>query len=365
MKSLIFILVSLLSVELPPQTVAAANRNVIPGMLVRAKVTKSTDVANRQVEFQLRVEHVYVGPPEAEGATFSKVTSKSGEGTGVIYPVPKLEEEGIWPLLLSKGGALEMDYGFQYLLDGVVLPSRKGVDARYEQVRMLAERIEEIVNAPKDERVKMSQECMKDATAEVASWAIYYYAGTGGAGARESIRKLATDESLAVLVQINIDEALFAIDPEWRDSKERFEMFNRWVTKDYSDDPHVGYIRGRLDIASQHGGLTAATLLVLLNRAFEAKTLPPATLRECGWLVGTITMRQQTTYADLAKQISESKSHDMRLACAQALRDHLYLGEGQLSELKQIVKDLSDKDVKAALTSAIEKHEKSSAIPAH
>ena len=338
----------------------ARRSRVVPEILVQAKVVVVDAPERGWIQAQLEIQHVYVGPAEVKGARFSVRTTKSGQGSNMLHPAPKENEVGIWALRKNKGGELVTGFSLTFLYRGLPLPSRLGVSPRYEQTSILAERIEKITTAPAEERWAMAQGYTRDPVAEVAAWAVHFAGELGGPQVIEFIRELAQDETLGIAVQVSIDEVLFKIDPDWGQSKERWEMFNRWVTKDYSDDPYVGRIRNRLDLASQHGGLDGALLWILLERAFKAKTLPALVLRECGWLIGTATERSKDAgaiYDRLVKFITESNSHDMRLACARALKNYIALTPEWIEELKGILEGMKDQEVKEVLSSAIKKAE--------
>jgi len=230
----------------------------------------------------------------------------------------------------------------------------------------LAERIEKIMAAPAEERWTIAQGYTRDPIPEVAAWAVHFARELGGPDVVEFIRDLAKDETLGILVQVSIDEVLFKIDPDWGQSKDRWAMFDRWVTKDYSDDPYVGRIRNRLDLASQHGGLDSALLLILLERAFKAKTLPASVLRNCGRLIGYASTRSgdaAASYDLLIKLITQDSSQDVRLDCARALKNYIALSPKLIKNLKSIVESITDQKVKDVLLSAINDAEKGSDPP--
>ena len=332
----------------------------IPQILVAARVVKMEDAGLGWIEAELQVQHVYVGPPDVTDARFSVETTKSGQGSGMIHPLPKKDEAGIWALRKGDDGALVMDHGYTYLCPGLRLPARLGVSPRYEQVRVLAERIQRVTGARTDDRRVLAQQYTRDPLPEVGAWAVYFLGEFGGADALKFIYDLAKDESLSILVQVSVDDVLFKMDPAWGQSKDRFAMFERWVTRDYSGDPYVSRVFNRLDVASQHGGLSQGLLLALVERALTAKKLPGAVLQNLVWLVGTVSERSKdaaASYDILVKFIKESMDHDMRLACAQALKDHVPLNAERMADLRSVLNDLKDQEVKDVVSSAIKNAE--------
>jgi len=331
----------------------------IPQILVEAQVASMVDKPTKEIDVQLEIRHVYVGPTSLKGRHFSVTTTESGLGTGTLYPVPKDGEVGLWVLYENKDGVLLTDVT-DYLYPGLVLPCRLGLSPRYEQVKILAERIAEVQAAPVAERWPKAQRYVHDSVHEVAAWAVYFANEIGGPDVLKVIHGLASDGSLSILVQVSVDDVLFKMDPAWGQSKDRFAMFERWVTRDYSGDPYVSRVFNRLDVASQHGGLSQGLLLALVERALTAKKLPGAVLQNLVWLVGTVSERSKdaaASYDILVKFIKESMDHDMRLACAQALKDHVPLNAERMADLRSVLNDLKDQEVKDVVSSAIKNAE--------
>lgn len=259
------------------RTAVANGATLLPGRtaLVRAIVIGENN-ADVDVINLIRIEHVYAGDPGIIGRTFSaRSAEQMPEGNGsVLVPRLRIGEVGIWLVEDGRGELFSKDW-YNYMR----WPARR-VRSRpsapdYDAIRHFSECVE--AAARLDEPGKIIAALKQLATDESpysSSWAISRLAVA--AASEEHIAsfmdRLVGNDDVPIQGQVELDKALIAVrGAPWRESKERLDMFRRWLGGQLGPR-ESSLVVTHLDLAAQHptnDGFSQAELLKLTRLMVE------------------------------------------------------------------------------------------------
>ncbi len=197
--------------------------------LVQATVDR-TQKEELGIRTFFKITHVFSGAQNLVGKTFAGWTwTSSHSASGFeIEPVPKVGENGIWPLINQFGdfgssgysifNARSLDYPF---------PARENVSSRYQAAVSVAEAIERMEKASLAERTALLRPLIFDPVPEISAWAVGQIARTQEQEGVEFVRALLPDSRLSTRTLLVIDDKLDNSDRAWRDSPERVQLWNR------------------------------------------------------------------------------------------------------------------------------------------
>jgi hypothetical protein len=252
--------------------------------LVRAQVKSVLKKAPRQSQAVMAIDHVYLGPASLMGRRFEvcqwpHLAGEWGFAVGqvsicwvaensIVKPPrtirrytqkPKKRQESL--------SAVFSDYDIRSgrRVRWVLPPKRKWEDSDfgYECTEKTAKKIEEVYRAEGNRRI--------DLLKQICAQNIIYWNGDLIFWAMDALTHILPKSELAAFYkdlllkprpisdEVCLDDALWELAPEWRCSKERIQLFHRWMTserEEFEEESPLGHDVGFTNVYSRFGFFT-------------------------------------------------------------------------------------------------------------
>jgi hypothetical protein len=325
-RSLLLIIGLLISRVALASQAASLDAALDSTIIVHAKVIR-IDGNERSNTSTQQVDRVYFGRIE-NGAEFidsSSCVSTIGFG---VCPLLEFGQDGIWLLRATDAG-----YGRRGLTAlGSKWPVRKGVDANFEQIKMMAESLEKVWLAAPSERMEMLKGLASNEIPEVSVAAVQLLWESAPDELRDLTPKL-MHSSMPLPTAVSLDEAMCDIDPtKWPVSDARRVMLRQWSTA-MSNADHASLILNRLETAIQRRQMAPQELFEFVIPVITGEFPEQTRSRAIGalrWIANDRQLHDQV-FDVLSKMIEDA--HDVRAAliAAQTLKQMDALNSRQLA----------------------------------
>lgn len=342
----------------PCDTTVRADDKPLVSSLVRAKVTAVGEKdKGGEVAAQLTVVHVYSGPAELVGQTFTGYQFSgpqiSGPAARPRAPFVKGDEE-LWSVGPDRQDRTK-------LAGGVV--SRKADNRRHEQAVAVAEAMEKVEQAKPADRVGVLKKFGSDPTPEVCEWAVTTLGKSKEAAAGEYLDALAEkpDAKWPLAAQAALDAALCERKgADWHGSKPRAELLRGWVAGKITEYDADTVLR-RLNAAHRHEEMSDKLAVELFRTAAENKDWPWAVRRRAIFDVGRAAMYCANDEAITSafdwvfEKVRKGDDVEVRRAAAHTLRGFFTLLPARLTAVEEHLATEKDTEVADALRAAVKK----------
>ena len=333
---------------------------VLPEIIVEATVISLSEPNDVEQRGTLQVDHLYKGPKELFGKTFSvsiRMWSYGGTYGGPMFLLKK-GEKGIWSLI-SSGSTLEVDWRAKGILD---LPAREGFSKRYPQIKESVEAVEKLVNTEGIKRLSLLKDFVVSKTPEVSVCAIKILAGLNYKHLADYLNRLLTNKELTIPSQIKIDEVLSQASNGsiWQASEKRKNLLSKWVSVPL-DDYESSVARTRIDLIAQHpGSLDYKTILSQVKTAIGNEGISVSErenyLISIRWIYESYEMGDEC-FDFLVKLVTENENMEIRRQAAYSIRNFIDLNDGRKSVLEDVISHLDVPELSEILEATIKKPE--------
>jgi hypothetical protein len=198
----------------------------------------------------VRIQHVYLGAREIQGASFEvTVYQRGGHGALVLNETPSVGEEGLWLVRVDeKEKKVEADVvAMQKGCDVVSLPVFATDSLRYRSVEMWAEDVHKVAAVPRDDQIGyVRQLCLATDNYATRAWCVSFIGEHGAEDDLTYLRGLVSQGQVPVRAQLAIDEVLCLRKGKvWYGNKERSVLLERWVSVPLDKQVSADYADGR------------------------------------------------------------------------------------------------------------------------
>jgi len=338
-----------------PGQAQEASRSFANPIVVKAKVdTLGTRNPERGTPAMLVVTHVYSGDSKLLGKSFTDwFFCEEGTGLGTFVPF-KAGQEGIWSLKVEKD---------QLVLEHVhelpfIYRSRPEEMERHKQIVALAEAMESYYKLKSSERSSRAKELVKSYIPEVSCWAIRILNVDTDPKITAFFVEQTKKRELPLSGQAMLDHVLVNRNKgDWINSEARKKFLETLVSGE-SDSYHAHEIMSHVDLALQHGQISAQLAIGLGRLAAENQKWPLKNRREAISYIALFvrrSMNHEETFKWLFKQVESNSELVLRRAAAAVIAKRINLTEAEKNLVKARLSMEADKEVASALREAVQR----------